>query len=86
MYAGDGPIQFSPKRYVLSYIAIESIVTDHRQFIDSLNGLITAETVPQLFKRLAEPEDVAGMIVFLLSDDSKFATKGVFSIDGGYIA
>ena len=56
------------------------------EFIESLNGLITPETVPQLFKRLAEPDDVASMIVFLLSDDSKFATKGVFEIDGGYIA
>jgi NAD(P)-dependent dehydrogenase (short-subunit alcohol dehydrogenase family) len=57
-----------------------------QEFIESLNGLITADTVPQLFKRLAEPDDVAGMIVFLLSDDSKFATKGIFSVDGGYIA
>ncbi|CAI6336394.1 unnamed protein product [Periconia digitata] len=57
-----------------------------QEFIESLNGLITPNTVPQLFKHFAKPEDVAGIIVFLLSDDSKFATKGVFAIDGGYVA
>lgn len=30
------------------------------------------------------PADVAGLIVYLASDDARFVTGGVFSIDGGY--
>jgi len=33
--------------------------------------------------RYAEPEDVAKMLVFLLSKDAEFITGGIFSVDGG---
>ena len=33
--------------------------------------------------RLAKPEEIAPVIVFLASDESAFATGNVYSVDGG---
>jgi NAD(P)-dependent dehydrogenase (short-subunit alcohol dehydrogenase family) len=43
-----------------------------------------AETVP--LGRHGTPEDVAGMVAFLLSDDSSYATGTTHSVDGGFTA
>ncbi|NQT71229.1 MAG: SDR family oxidoreductase [Chloroflexi bacterium] len=40
-----------------------------------------AKPIP--LKRLGEPEDVANMVLFLSSDDSKFITGQHYSVDGG---
>lgn len=42
------------------------------------------EAIP--LKRYAEPDDVAEMFAFLASDAAKFATGGVYMIDGGMLA
>lgn len=34
-------------------------------------------------KRLGEPEDVAGMVAFLASDDAAYITGQVISVSGG---
>ena len=36
--------------------------------------------------RAAQPEEIAGMVLFLCSDFASFATGDVFAIDGGYTA
>lgn len=36
--------------------------------------------------RLGNPEDIAGMAVYLSSDDSSWVTGSVFPVDGGYLA
>lgn len=36
--------------------------------------------------RVAEPDEVSGLVVFLLSDESAYCTGGDFAIDGGYTA
>lgn len=36
--------------------------------------------------RLGRPEDVAGMAVYLASDESAWVTGGLFPVDGGYLA
>ena len=42
------------------------------------------EKIP--LKKFAEPEDMANMIAFLVSDDAKFITGGDFMVDGGQSA
>ncbi|MCB2096916.1 MAG: SDR family oxidoreductase [Parvularculaceae bacterium] len=42
------------------------------------------EAIP--LKRYAEPDDVAEMFAFLSSDAARFATGGVYMIDGGMLA
>lgn len=37
-------------------------------------------------ERIAQPEEVANLVEFLLSDKSKFMTGGLIPIDGGYTA
>ena len=36
--------------------------------------------------RLGRPEDIAGMAVYLASDESSWVTGAVFAVDGGYLA
>ena len=36
--------------------------------------------------KAAKPEDIAGMVAFLCSDDVKFANMQTFTIDGGQTA
>lgn len=54
---------------------------------ETANGdfYLTPEKTPALFKRLAEPEEVAALIAFLLGDDSKFITKATYYMDGGWL-
>jgi NAD(P)-dependent dehydrogenase (short-subunit alcohol dehydrogenase family) len=47
-----------------------------------LNAAIL-KTIPQ--KRMAEPEEIAGMAVYLASPASSFATGATFSVDGGQL-
>jgi NAD(P)-dependent dehydrogenase (short-subunit alcohol dehydrogenase family) len=44
----------------------------------------TVERSPQLFHRLPAAEEVAGLIAYLLGDESKFLTKTTYEIGGGY--
>jgi len=36
--------------------------------------------------RLGQPEDMAGLTVYLASDESSWVTGAVFPVDGGYLA
>jgi len=36
--------------------------------------------------RLGKPEDIAGLAVYLASDESSWVTGAAFPVDGGYLA
>ena len=36
--------------------------------------------------RLGQPEDLAGLTIYLASDESSWVTGAVFPVDGGYLA
>jgi NAD(P)-dependent dehydrogenase (short-subunit alcohol dehydrogenase family) len=40
----------------------------------------------QLFKRFAEPDEVASLVLYLASDESAFVTGAVLSVDAGHTA
>jgi 3-oxoacyl-[acyl-carrier protein] reductase len=42
-----------------------------------------ATTAMQALKRVAEPEDIAGAITFLASDDARWITGDTLRVDGG---
>jgi NAD(P)-dependent dehydrogenase (short-subunit alcohol dehydrogenase family) len=44
---------------------------------DIVNGLA--------LKRMGQPEDLVGMCLFLLSDESSWITGQIFNVDGGQI-
>jgi NAD(P)-dependent dehydrogenase (short-subunit alcohol dehydrogenase family) len=61
----------------------------HPGFIDTpiLEGApreALAATVPM--KRLGKPEEIASMVLYLLSDEASFITGAEFAVDGGFTA
>jgi NAD(P)-dependent dehydrogenase (short-subunit alcohol dehydrogenase family) len=44
------------------------------------------EGSPQIFKRFAEPGEIANMIAWLLSDESRFVTGSAQMMDAGWTA
>ena len=46
---------------------------------------LTPDMTPALMKRLAEPEEIAAFIAFLLGDEAKFITKATYYVDGGWL-
>jgi 3alpha(or 20beta)-hydroxysteroid dehydrogenase len=53
---------------------------------DNLAAAAEAVTAAIPMQRLADPADIAGMIVFLASDAASYVTGGEFVVDGGYTA
>jgi 2-hydroxycyclohexanecarboxyl-CoA dehydrogenase len=54
-------------------------ITDNPQGAKIMESV--AKTIP--LKRLGVPEDVAGVVAFLVSDDAAYLTGQVISVDGG---
>jgi 2-hydroxycyclohexanecarboxyl-CoA dehydrogenase len=55
---------------------LESMVGDHEKLIDSLKRGIP-------MRRLGEPDDIAGAVAFIVSDDAGFITGQTLSVSGG---
>ena len=55
---------------------LESMVGDHEKLIESLKRGIP-------LGRLGEPDDIAGVVAFMISDDAGFITGQTLSVSGG---
>jgi 3-oxoacyl-[acyl-carrier protein] reductase len=67
----------------VNVVAPGNIITEaHRQLVnDPTMG--DARLVAQSIKRFGEPDDLAGVIAFLASDDARFITGQTVIVDGG---
>lgn len=59
---------------------LSSVPPSHR------DELLSKLTGRQLLKRFASPEEIAAVLVFLVSDESAFLTGAVLAADGGHTA
>ncbi len=60
--------------------AIDTMMTDNAR-------QLRANLLPQVpLGRVAQPHEVSGLILFLVSDASSYCTGSDFAIDGGYTA
>lgn len=62
------------------------MLSSHRQHAPSADDLqaLANATIPM--KRLAEPEEIARVVVFLASDEASYMTGSIVHIDAGYTA
>ena len=49
-------------------------------------GFPTADIVAQMQGRMGNPEEVAGVVAFLASDDASLVNGAAYTVDGGYTA
>jgi NAD(P)-dependent dehydrogenase (short-subunit alcohol dehydrogenase family) len=50
------------------------------------NSVRTERVAVHPLGRLGQPEDIAGLAVYLASDESSWVTGSIFPVDGGYLA
>jgi NAD(P)-dependent dehydrogenase (short-subunit alcohol dehydrogenase family) len=83
-------IEFAPANIRVNAVAPGAIDTPFlRRFLDAQHNPQAVEDAIRSHHplgRLAEPEEVARAILFLASDDARFVTGTVLSVDGGYTA
>lgn len=62
---------------------VDTDITEEMRKNESLSRMVTGKTP---LGRFAKPEEIAGMIVYLVSDESSYVTGQTFVVDGGYAA
>jgi NAD(P)-dependent dehydrogenase (short-subunit alcohol dehydrogenase family) len=60
------------------------IKTKFSEALWSNDAIVRQMMALQPIKRVGEPEDVAGLVLFLASDAAAYCTGGVYTADGGY--
>jgi 3-oxoacyl-[acyl-carrier protein] reductase len=86
-------LELGPFGIRVNAIAPGVIVTEMAHQVDRERGAMRGKKPGELFteyarevplRRTGSPEDVAGPIVFLLSDESQYVTGEVILVDGGF--
>ena len=62
------------------------LVTDHRAELEALLGIDFDAYIAHIQGRLGEPEEIAGLALFLASDRARFASGTAYLVDGGATA
>jgi NAD(P)-dependent dehydrogenase (short-subunit alcohol dehydrogenase family) len=71
-----------PRGIRVNAVAPGIVQTDMSNFTKTEEGRATALDI-QALKRLAEPEDIAGAVAFLASDNARWITGDTIRVDGG---
>lgn len=76
--------EWGPRGVRANVICPGLIKTDFSQTLWQDEKLMGRFLKTQPIARIGEPEDVAGMAVFLASEAASYCTGGVYMVDGGY--
>ncbi len=78
--------EFGPQNIRVNAIAPGLIQTDFSEFFWKNPGLRSVIESQQPIRRIGQPDEIAGMALYLASDDSAFVTGQVMVVDGGATA
>jgi NAD(P)-dependent dehydrogenase (short-subunit alcohol dehydrogenase family) len=79
--------ELGPYGITVNAIGPTVIVTDlNRELVRTQPQLYDALLARTPLKRLGEPQDIAGALVFLASPAARFITGQILFVDGGYSA
>jgi len=73
--------ELAPRKVRVNAVAPGMIETDMSAAVRGLLGDRIKELIPM--RRIGTPEDVAGVVVFLASDEAAYITGQVVRVDGG---
>jgi len=76
-------LEFGPKGVTVNAICPGLIQTDFAKALWENPEILEASTVGSCLKRIGQPDEIAGMAVFLASKAGAFTTGQSFVIDGG---
>src|SRR6266478_7512291 len=75
-------VALGPRGIRVNAVAPGIVATDMSEFAKTDEGRDYAMGL-QALKRLAQPEDIAGVVVFLASEDARWITGDTLRVDGG---
>jgi 3-oxoacyl-[acyl-carrier protein] reductase len=76
-------IDLGPRGITVNNVQPGSTATDMSAGVP---GLVEALTPLTPLARIAQPEEIAGMVAYLASPEAGFVTGASLTIDGGYVA